>query len=77
MTRPQIIAALILALAVVSCAYGFLLYASASIPYQDPTPQLLLEQARQVRSAQAVSLVAAVVAVACFFWLRHLRKQCR
>jgi len=77
MTRPQLIAALVLALAVVSCAYGLLLYASASIPYQDPTPQLLLEQARQLRSAQAVSVVAALVAVACLMRLRHLRKQCR
>jgi cell division protein FtsW (lipid II flippase) len=74
MTRQQVIAALILAIALVLCAYGCLLYASASMPYPDPTPELLQEQSEQLRSASFLALSSGAVAASALLWLRRLRR---
>jgi len=74
MIRHQTIAALAPSNALATCAYGFLLHASAAMPYPDPTPELLRRQAQQqLRSAQSVALSAGFVAAACQLWLRWLR----
>lgn len=75
--RPQAIAALVLLLGLAAFAYGLLQDAAAALPYPDPTPELLLGQARQIESAQAVSLVGGAAAVASLLVLRRLRRRSR
>lgn len=77
MTIKQVLVAVVLVVALVTCVYGALLYATASLPYPDPTPALLAEQDRQMQSAQVLSLAAGAVAAGCAIWLRRLRKAAK
>jgi hypothetical protein len=75
MNHRQIIPAAALAIALATCAYGFLRYSTASIPYPDPTPELLLQQARELHAARNLALGAGLVSATCLLWLLRMRKH--
>ncbi len=54
MNRWRILGIRLLALGLAVSLYGFALVGAASLPYQDPPPELLVKQAREIRQAKLV-----------------------
>jgi hypothetical protein len=56
---------------VLSCVAGSF-YAGATMPYQDPTPEMLAQQAKDVRAAGIQMLIGGTLGLACLvagIWL--------
>jgi hypothetical protein len=52
-------------------------YSGASMPYQDPTPELLAVQRGQIESAKTVALVGGLIFIGGVAWViirRHSRR---
>lgn len=65
-------------LGVVFASFSFLLLASRSIPYQDPTPEMLVHQATQISNAQLMvgaGIVLMVFGIVYYLVIRHLNKK--
>lgn len=63
MTRTRVLAWVAFALSLGVMVAGFLGYASAALPYPDPTPALLAHQAGQLRTGVAL-LVSGLLLLA-------------
>jgi hypothetical protein len=74
MKHRRTFAALLLAAALAVSVYGCLLYASASLPFPDPTPELLRAQLEQLRSARNLAVAGALVAAGALVWLGWSRR---
>lgn len=56
-------------------AVGFFWLAGAALPYQDPTPEMLIAQEAEVQNTQWLLLAGASVAVADAVWLWKTRQR--
>ena len=54
MKRWRILGISLLVLGLAVSLYGFALVGTAFLPYQDPPPELLIKQAREIRQAELV-----------------------
>lgn len=77
MTRRRVFAVVVLLVASGFSIYGFLRYAAAALPYQDPTPELLQAQAAQIRAWQLLFIGSGAVAIAALISLRRSRRARR
>ena len=75
MSITRLIAFLLLPAALTIAATGFFLYATAALPYPDPTPELLSGQARDIRTAQALLFGGLLVFLADAVWLWKARRK--
>lgn len=76
MTRSKRLAIVVVFVAsLAACAYGFLLYAGASMPYPDPTPALLQAQDRELDVALAIVAIGGLVALCSLAWLMWSRRR--
>jgi hypothetical protein len=73
MSAPRIIVLLLFLAALASSAVGFLWYSGASMPYPDPSPELLTKQSDDMQNALTVFFVGLIVAVASGVWLWKTR----
>ena len=49
-------------------------YSAASLPYQDPTPELLAVQRGQIESAKTVMLIGALIFIGGVMWVLIRRR---
>jgi hypothetical protein len=75
MSITRLTALLLLPAAFAIAAVGFFLYAAAALPYPDPTPELLSEQAKDIRTAQALLFGGLFVFLADAVWLWKARQK--
>lgn len=75
MSITRLIALLLLPAALTIAAVGFFLYAAAALPYPDPTPDLLSEQARDIRTAQVLLFGGLFIFLADAVWLWKARHK--
>jgi hypothetical protein len=54
---------------------GFGRYIGASMPYQDPTPELLAVQRGQIESAKTVALVGGLIFIGGVAWVIIRRRS--
>jgi hypothetical protein len=71
--RLRVTALLVLPVALAIAAVGFFLYAGAALPYQDPTPELLNSQAKDIRTSQMLLFGGLLVFIVDAIWLWRTR----
>jgi len=70
MKTTRVVVAFMLLIAVVATFLALYSYGAAAFPYQDPTPELLIEQQREMKNSLAILVGSAMAATgaAVFLW---------
>ena len=76
MRTARVLAVMIIAIGVICVAWSFVELSAASLPYPDPTPELLIKQSEQIEFWSSSLLLSFVVlGIGCVaLWRNHRKK---